>query len=196
MAVAFGILDRARFRIGDSLTILGDGSVGLHTLIVAKAAGARRVVLSGHHAPRLALAAALGARIVDRGVEEVEDVVRAMHGQSDVVVDATGSTEAFAQATRLVRPEGRIVLGGSAHGKFATVPEDTILRRNLRIAGAGHNPGWMSRALACVTDGVVSSEVMISHQYPLAAYEAALAQCETRSTDLVKSMFAWASGVE
>jgi 2-desacetyl-2-hydroxyethyl bacteriochlorophyllide A dehydrogenase len=189
-AVALGLLARANLQIGETLTVLGDGPIGLLTLLVATAAGARRIVLSGGQRARLELAQKLGATVVDYKTDDVEDVVRSHHGYSDVVVDTTGAQPAAAQALRMVRPEGRVVLAGSAHGRVSTLLEDALQTRNVTAVGAGHNPGWLGRALACVEDGLLSPESLLSHRYALDEYGTALAQCESWSDGLVKSVFA------
>jgi 2-desacetyl-2-hydroxyethyl bacteriochlorophyllide A dehydrogenase len=194
MAVALGLVARANLTIGDSLTILGDGPIGLLTLIVATAAGARRIVMSGGQAARMDLARRLGATVVDYREDDVEAAVRGAHGLSDAVVETSGVQEAAAQALRVVRPEGRVVLAGSAHGRVATLLEDPIQTRNVNVVGAGHNPGWLGRALACVEDGLLNSESLISHRYGLCDYKAALQQCESWSDGLVKSVFVMDNG--
>jgi threonine dehydrogenase-like Zn-dependent dehydrogenase len=193
-AVAFGLLGRANLTIGDTLTILGDGPIGLLTLLVASASGARRIIVSGGQSARLELARKLGATVVDHREGDVEDVVRTLHGgASDVVVETTGAQEAAVQALHVVGPEGRVVLAASAHGRVTTLPQDPIQTRNLNVIGAGHNPGWLGRALACVDDGLVDSQGLVTHRYALGDYKSALAQCESWSDGLVKSVFVMSS---
>lgn len=192
LAVAFGVVDRARVRLGDMVTILGDGSIGLHCLLVAKAAGARRIVLSGGQSARLDVARKLGAmHVVDYQHQSVADVVAQVHGQSDIVIEATGSVQGANQALDLVKTEGTVILAGYTPGHSTTLAQDMVQNANLTVVGANNNPGWMARALACVADGLITSEGIISHRYSLQDYAQAIAQCETREGDLVKSLFVW-----
>lgn len=188
MAVALGVLDRANLRLGETLTIIGDGSIGLNTLLVAKAMGARRIVVSGERHARLRMAQQLGAyRAVDRRQEDL----RSYEGQSDVVVEATGSESGLQQAMRLAKPEGRVMVAGFAHGTSAHIEPDAIHLPDLHVIGAGNNPGWMGRAVDLAEDGLLKSEALITHRFFLDDYESALDQLRKRPSDFVKSIFAF-----
>lgn len=188
MAVALGILDRANLRIGETLAVIGDGSIGLNTLLVAKAMGARRIVLSGERQARLQMARQLGAyRVVDHRHEDL----LAFEGQLDVVVEATGSESGLQQALRLAKPEGRVVIAGFAHKTSARIDPDAIHLPDLQVIGAGNNPGWMGRAVDLAEDGLLNSEALISHRFSLDDFEAALDQLRERPPDFVKSLFSF-----
>lgn len=192
LAVAFGTVARAGVRLGDTVTILGDGSIGLHCLLVALRAGARRVILVGGQPARLAAAERLGAaHVVDFKSESVPTVVGRVHGRSDVVIEASGSPEGAAQSLELVRRQGVVVLAGFTPGYEATLSHSAIHNPNVTVVGASGGAGWMGRALDCVADGLISSESIISHRYALQDYAAAIEQCETRGGALVKSLFVW-----
>src|SRR5207245_7454858 len=90
--------------------VLGDGKLGL--LIVRALRGAGIAVTSiGHHAEKLALAGAVGARTLH------EDDVDAAREAADVVVEATGSSGGLSLALRLTRPRGTLVLKTTVAGR-------------------------------------------------------------------------------
>jgi alcohol dehydrogenase len=110
----------------------------------AKDAGAGFVMVTGRgarDAPRLAIASQFGA---DLAVDvDTVDPIRALRDQTgglaDVVVDVTAKApEAFAQAIKLARPGGSVVVagtrgGGGAGGDF---DPDVVVYKELRVLGA------------------------------------------------------------
>jgi threonine dehydrogenase-like Zn-dependent dehydrogenase len=114
LAAAFQILRQVPIDASTSVTLLGDGRLGLLCAQVLKNAGAAvRVV--GRNENKLALCDRWG--IATQVVADVD----AGHDQ-DVVVDATGSADGLELAMRLVRPRGTIVLKSTvAEGKPLTL---------------------------------------------------------------------------
>jgi len=64
LAVALHAIRQAHFAVGDTVAIVGDGTIGLCSLLAAKAAGASRVYVIAKHKGRGALAEKLGAAAV------------------------------------------------------------------------------------------------------------------------------------
>jgi alcohol dehydrogenase len=131
-------------RPGDVVAVLGPGIRGLSACAAAKHAGAGYVMVTGRgarDAPRLAVAPEFGA---DLAVDvDAVDPVRALRDATgrlaDVVVDVTAKApEAFAQAIKLARPGGTVVVagtrgGGGAGGEF---DPDAVVYKELRVLGA------------------------------------------------------------
>ncbi|MDX3452653.1 NADPH:quinone oxidoreductase family protein [Streptomyces sp. ME02-8801-2C] len=133
----FALHRRARLRAGETLLVhAAAGGVGSAAVQLGKAAGARVIGVAG--GPRkVAAARELGCDVViDRLTEDVVAAVReATGGQSaDVIYDPVGG-EAYAQSTKVVAFEGRIVIVGFAGG---TVPRPALnhaLVKNYSILG-------------------------------------------------------------
>lgn len=192
LAVAVAVIGRARLMLGDTLTVIGDGPIGLGVVIAGRAAGARRILVFGEEPERLALAPELGAReALDHRRVDPADRVKRWHGRSDVVVEATGTAEGIATAVDCVAPEGRVVLAGFSHGRSVPMAVDRIHLPNVAVIGAGNNPGWMRRTLDAVADGVLASDRLVTHRFPLAAYDDALALVGRRGDGIVKAVFVW-----
>jgi NADPH2:quinone reductase len=133
----FALHERARLREGETLLVhAAAGGVGTAAVQLGKAAGARVVAVVG--APAKADVARLcGADVVvERHTEDVVAVVKEVtDGRgADVVFDPVGG-EAYAQSTRCVAFEGRIVVVGFASG---TMPQPALghaLVKNYAILG-------------------------------------------------------------
>jgi alcohol dehydrogenase len=128
---------------GDVVAVLGPGIRGLATLVAAREAGARFVMVTGHGAhdrSRLEIARRFGADLtVDVEIEDPAAVLKdATGGLADVVVDVTAKAPAaLAQSIAVARPGGTIVIAGT-RGSAETPGfwPDLIVFKELRIVGA------------------------------------------------------------
>lgn len=129
---------------GDVVAVLGPGVRGLCVAAAAREAGAGFVMVTGfgpRDAERLALASDFGADlVVDVAVDDPITALRDATGRlADVVVDVTAKAPAaFAQAIKLVRTGGTVVVAGTrgwgigAPGFFP----DMVVMKEIRILGA------------------------------------------------------------
>jgi len=130
-------------RPGDVVAVLGPGIRGLSVAAAAKDAGAGFVMVTGvgpRDRPRLEAAGSFGADLsVDVSDQDpVQQLKGATGGLADVVVDVTAKAPAApAQAVRLARPGGTIVLAGTrGTGEAPGFDPDHIVYKELRILGA------------------------------------------------------------
>ena len=102
---ALRAVQAARLHPGDSLLVLGAGTIGLLAALFGRAAGAE-VTLADPRAASLRLASDLGVgRAV--GLDELPD-----EPAYDAVIDASTGVDSPARALRLVEPAGHVVLIG------------------------------------------------------------------------------------
>jgi (R,R)-butanediol dehydrogenase / meso-butanediol dehydrogenase / diacetyl reductase len=115
IAVAVRAIRRGRVVLGDTVCVLGCGTIGLLCVQVARAAGARRVLAIDVEDARLELAARLGA---DHTLSaRSPDLAAAAHELlggigPDVVLECAGATTTGPLAVQVVRKGGRVVLVG------------------------------------------------------------------------------------
>ena len=105
---------RARLVAGEWVTIIGAGGVGLSSVMIAKALGAR-VVAVDRNPGALAAAEALGADhvLTADGAQGIPGLVMEVTGGgSHVAVDAVGSEQTWADAILSLRRRGRHVQVG------------------------------------------------------------------------------------
>ncbi|MGN7189555.1 alcohol dehydrogenase catalytic domain-containing protein [Curtobacterium sp. SAFR-003] len=128
---------RGRVAAGEWVVVYGCGGVGLSTVIVAVAAGAR-VVAVDVSAAALERAAALGAETLSMD----DDVVDAVHdltgGGAHVSVDAFGSRATSVAAVASLRPRGRHVQVGLLLGDEAVpaIPMGRVVGDELELLGS------------------------------------------------------------
>ena len=165
---------------GDVAVIAGPGPIGLLTLQVVKAAGARAIVLGTNRDDRrLALARDLGAdHTLDVGKEDAAALVAAVTEQglgADVVYECAGAGPAAQLALTLVRRRGRYVQVG-LFGQPIAFNLDQVVYRELTLTGSNAStPSSWLRALDLLRSGQVQTAPLITHVLPVTAWEEALA---------------------
>ena len=161
-------IDLADIRPGDSVILLGGGSIGLILLQLARAAGATFVAISEPRAEKRELALSLGADCAVEPGEIAEVSASLPGGGAQVVIECAGLTRVAQQALTLVRHGGTVLLFG------VCPPDDTVglqpyevFHREITIRGCYTNPFTDTRALSLLESGRVLVEPLITHTYSI-----------------------------
>ncbi|TDE88860.1 IMP dehydrogenase [Occultella glacieicola] len=147
----------ARVSPGQTVTVIGDGAVGLSAVLAAKQMGAARIILMGRHTARTDLGREWGATdvVAERGEEGIARVVELTGGEgSHVVLEAVGLMPAYEQAYGVLRPGGVISRVGVPQYEDAPVGFGSLFGKNATLNG-GPAPvrAYLEDALVRVLDG-------------------------------------------
>lgn len=181
---------RAAVAPGDTVAVIGAGTVGLTTIAALRHLSSPGWLVAGaKHAVQRRLAGDLGADTVvppDQLQRAVRQRTRSLAaggqltGGADVVVDCVGSAQSLHQALAMVRPRGRVVLVGMP-GKVS-VDLASLWHREVTLAGAyaygvEHTGDRPRRTFDIALDLVATAGLgrLVSASYPLERYEEALA---------------------
>ena len=110
--VAHHCVQRAGIRPGETVAVVGAGTVGTLTMQIAKAQGARVFAVDVKRMS-LDLASSLGAEVaINAAEEDAEEILKGLtEGRGpDVVIDAAGAPNTPADCLRYARRGGRVVL--------------------------------------------------------------------------------------
>ena len=166
---------------GDVVVVLGAGPIGCLHVRLARARGARLVVIADVNQARLDLAArAEPDAAIDSTKDDPIDAIRKMtDGRgADVVITATGAGQAQEQALEMTAPRGRISLFGGLPKDDSTIRFDSnvVHYGELSVFGAyGSAPRHNREALSLIADGRVRVDDLITHRMPLADVDRAIA---------------------
>jgi L-iditol 2-dehydrogenase len=96
---------------------------------------------------------------------------------ADIVIEAVGTAEAWAEAVRLVRPGGTVVLfGGLAAGATPPLDAHRLHYEELILRGAFHHtPRTVRAALAFLASGAYPWAQLVTHEVGLEGVAALLA---------------------
>jgi threonine dehydrogenase-like Zn-dependent dehydrogenase len=169
-------LERARLAPGESVGVIGIGTLGSLALTLARLHSPREVVAFGIRSEELELARRLGA---DRVVDATEPEPG---GGLDVVVETAGAVSAVELATRVAREGGRIVqLGIAGAGKVLGLPADRLPLRDLELIGSlGYTTAVWARMVGLVAAGLVDLEPIVTHRFAAADFERAFELMDRR----------------
>ena len=133
----FALTTRAHVQPGETVGVLGSaGGVGVATIAVAKALGAR-VIAVVHRTGAEEMLRETGADEVVALTDGWGDRIKELtDGRGvDVLVDPVGG-EVFDEALRQVATDGRFVVIGFAAGGIPSVKLNRVLFRNISVVGA------------------------------------------------------------
>jgi L-iditol 2-dehydrogenase len=181
----------------DTAIVLGDAAIGLSTLQVARANGAGRIGVIGHHAHALDIARRVGADFtVNSHEQDPIAAVRELTGGlgADVVYESVGGTAStLVEAAQLVRPGGTIVVAGC----FTDAPAPDwrrLMRYEVNLLFSWSYARWngvpeFQLALDLLAAGKVDGAAMVTHHFPLEqvgqAFQAALKKGESKATKVL-----------
>jgi L-idonate 5-dehydrogenase len=135
LSVCLHAVRRAGPLAGRRVLVTGCGPIGALTVLAARHAGAREVVVTDVAAPALAIAMKIGAdaAINTKDAPDTLDPYKADKGYFDVAMEASGNGRALADAIACVKPQGRIVQIGM--GGEVAVPLNLLASKELELAG-------------------------------------------------------------
>jgi threonine dehydrogenase-like Zn-dependent dehydrogenase len=119
MGTGWFAADAANVKPGSTVTVVGDGAVGLLAVLSAKQRGAERVIAVSRHPSRQKLAREFGATDIvtergDEGVARIKDLTDGVG--ADAVLECVGTQESMMQAIRSTRRGGYVGYVGVPHG--------------------------------------------------------------------------------
>jgi L-iditol 2-dehydrogenase len=174
-------VDMAQIRPGSSVVVLGGGVIGMLVVQLARLAGADAVVLVTRQAVRRKLAEETGATgSFDPGAGDVVSGVAGAGGLlpsgADVVFECAGVPETMAQAPKLARSGGTVViLGVMPQGETVAFEPFDLLFREVRILTSFLNPFVHGRAAALIAAGTIHVDRLVSRRIGLDALPDAVA---------------------
>jgi L-iditol 2-dehydrogenase len=180
---ANGLVAQANLTVGDWVVVFGPGAIGQGAARLARAAGARVILVgSAHSKPRLEIANRCGIQhtLVSHGADVLEEINRITGGQgADVAVEAVGSAEVLNTALRCLRKLGQLVLLACPMGA-AQIDVVTLLLHQIRLYGAvSHGSTAWDTAVRLVNSGQVNMGPLVTDIFPLSQWDQALAKVES-----------------
>lgn len=120
---------------GKTVAVVGDGAVGLLSVLAAAELGAERIIAMSRHESRQKLALDFGATDIveergDEGVEAVMDLTNGLGAHS--VIEAVGTRDAMLQAIGACRPGGHVGYVGVTHGDL---PGNELFHSHTHLHG-------------------------------------------------------------
>ena len=189
LACATHGVQRANIQFSDTVVITGGGAIGLFMLQVAKLKNPKMLIMSDLLEDRLKLAKELGADVVinpqkDDVVKKVKDLTNGLG--CDVVLEASGASSAVEQGVGMLRRRGRLMEFGVFADKacidFSIVGDI----KELEIIGGHLGFHTYPLAIRFLGEGLVKTDKIITHNFPLKEWRRALETAEERIDGAIK----------
>ena len=175
LSVAVHAVRRAGNIAGQSVLIIGGGTIGQLTALVARAFGAAMVVLSDIAPAPRQFALVRGVNAVLDGLSDTfaVEAEALVPGGFDVVIEAAGAAQALAQGLPAARRGGTIVQVGTLPASV-TLPLNMVMARELNLIGSFRFANVFQSSIDLVASGRIDVKPLITAVYPLAALQAAM----------------------
>lgn len=171
-------LARANIQLGQTVLVIGGGTIGLLMVQLAKRSGAAAVILSEPVAMRRELALQLGADgVIDPGSEPLDARLNALlHAPgADVVIECVGSPIAAQQAIASAGPGGTVLLFSVPAPQVSIpLPLFDVYKKELRILGSIINPDTQQQAVNLINTGALELLPLITHTFGLSQLDEAI----------------------
>jgi threonine dehydrogenase-like Zn-dependent dehydrogenase len=141
-----------------SVTVVGDGAVGLCAVIAARRLGAEQIILMGRHTDRTDLGREFGATDVvpERGEEGIEAVRELTGGHgTHTVLECVGHMPALEQAFGVVRDGGAVSRVGVPQYREGPIGAGVFVRNITLTGGVAPARAYMEELLPEVLDGTL-----------------------------------------
>lgn len=163
-------IDRANIKTGDTVLIIGGGTIGLIMLQLARLAGAATIIISEPVAAKRKMAIDLGADYTVNPMEKTpfalmeEEKIR----EINVTIECVGSAETMIDAFRYIGNGGQVLLFGlTAPDCEIPVKPYEIFQRELTVTASYVNPYTHGRAANLINTGKIRLSELISDRFSL-----------------------------
>jgi L-idonate 5-dehydrogenase len=178
-----------------SFLVFGDGPIGLIAMLLLRHFGLKDVTLAGGRAPRLDLAASLGANQTinyhDCGPQMGASILEQHHGPFSIVIEASGSATAMAAAIDLTARDGKVLVMGDYGAGQASFLWNSLLHSELTLVGSNASAGAWQEAVDLAVQARLPLDKLISHQFPAHQFQQGYELTRGRGPDVVKVVLDW-----
>ncbi len=178
LACAIHGIDRAEIKPGNTVLVIGGGTIGLLMVQLARISGASTIILSEPIEMRRRIGMQIGADgTIDPKNEDVNETFKKQtgHDGADIVIECVGKNFSAQQAIAAAGFGGTVVLF-SVPAVDATVPLPLfdMYKKELTVRGSFINPDTHQRAVNLLNGNRLKIKEIITHVYGLSKVEDAI----------------------
>lgn len=170
-------LEKARPEPGQTVAVVGVGTLGAVAIALLRLQSPSRIVAYGVREEELELAQRLGATEVVLSGDGIPT-----EAELDLVVETAGVPAAVELATQLCRPGGRaLLLGIAGETHTLTLPSDLLVGKDMTLIGSIAYPAatW-SRVVGLLAEGVLDLDRIVTHRFPMSDFDEAVRLMDDR----------------
>lgn len=187
LCISSQAVTRGRVSAGDTVVVIGAGTIGLGALLMAKSTGARVASVDPINA-KLDIASRAGAELTVNPIEEnvSEAINRWTSGEgANVVIEAVGRPDTIRAALDYVSSAGRVVLVGITP-QDVPFPIPLIIRKELDIIASRNSRDQFPHVISLIESGAIDPQILISHVLPFEQISEAFRLIQERPEEVRK----------
>ncbi len=191
LAVGMHAAIQGNVKLGDSVVILGAGTIGLVTLLACKAYGATEITVVDVLPKRLEYAKKLGATATINALEvDVFSEMDKITGKKgvDIVIETAGSARTISQTPYLVKNGGTIVLVGLAPQDIIEFNFAKIMAKEAQIKSVFRYRNIYPTAIKAIANGVIDISGIVTHEFDFEDSAKAFDHVINNKQDVVKAV--------
>lgn len=168
LAVGIHAIRQGKLLLGDTVAVVGAGTIGLVTIQAARAAGASKVFAIELSKDRKEKAKGLGAIVLDpTETDVVAEIQEQTDGQGvDVAVECIGKAETVNTGIQCAKRGGKIVVVGIFE-KPGEINYNDLVFQEKEVIGSLAYCGEFDAAIALLADGRIKAEPLITGKIKL-----------------------------
>jgi len=163
-------IEHADIKPGNSVVIIGGGSIGLLMVQLAKNCGASKVLLIELDQSKQVLGLELGADFAFNPKEEnlFDNIQDLVNGHVDVVIECVGNKDTVDNAIRIAGKGGKVIIFGLApKDQTITLNLQYLFQKELKIFNSFLNPFTFKPAIDLLINKKISVQKLITKQIHL-----------------------------
>lgn len=191
LAVGMHAANMGDVKLGDSVVILGSGSIGLVTLLACKAHGATDITVIDIIPKRLEYAKKMGAtRVINALETDVTAEIDKITGNKgvDVVIETAGSDKTISQTPYMVKNGGCVVLVGMAPKDIIEYNFAKIMAKEAQIKSIFRYRNIYPQAINAIDKGIINISDIISNEFDFEDVAKAFDFVINNKQDVVKAV--------
>jgi len=178
--VTHAVIERGKIKPEDFTIVIGPGPIGLIAAQVARAAGAKKVIVCGIEIDadyRLVVAGQLGFETVNVEKSDLKEFVlyKTNNLGADMVIECSGSEGGINTAIDVLSKNGKLCAMGMSGKEYMNIKWNGAIFKELEIATSLSSTytSW-NYVISMLEEGKLDLLKIVSHKFPLSQFREAL----------------------
>jgi len=174
--VTHAVIERGKIKPEDFTVVIGPGPIGLIAAQVARAAGAKTVIVCGTSDYRLGMANQLGFKTLNVKNSNVKEFVLSKTGDlgADMAIDCSGSEDGINTAIEVLTKNGKLCAMGMSGKEYMSIKWNTAVFKELDIytSLSSTYTSW-GYVISMLEESKIDLSNIVTHKFPLSKYREA-----------------------
>jgi len=178
---------RAGIKVGSHVLITGAGPIGLVQLLVARASGATKIIVTDIMENRLEVAKKLGADAVFKANDvDLLSKIKSVSSLISATFECSGAEPALILGVRATSAGGKIMSIGRSSKPYQNIPLFEAMDKEIDIIGSFRYSDTYPQALELIASGQINIKPLVTHRFSLLDSQKAFEQAETGADGAIK----------